>query len=357
MINSRLHYLDFLRASMLILGVAVHASLSDADGGELEPVRFFSELFRMGCFFILSGYFTTLIYHRFSKTDFYRKRLTLTLVPAIFAVIILVPVSNHLMDIYFTKANIGNNYYLSWMGHAWFLYALTIYTVIFPVLETIVKRYLKYIERFSGKHIPIAFGILFMVMTCIVLRKVSTEVMPYLGISEYHQFFVTEVIYYFPLFITGIAMFQNKESLPYITSRQNIWLVCSVLSVSLLAFLLTLEYESRLSQIIYHNLVHPFLRYSSAFSLSAFFIALTYRFMSNHNPVTRLISESSYSVYLIHYVLVAGTLLILQGLNLDIYSRFLVAFILASVIGVVVHHSLIKRFSVLTLLINGKSTK
>src|SRR4051812_7884726 len=50
----RVHHLDFLRASMMILGVFVHASHADYDLGDYQAIRFFSGSFRMACFFLIS---------------------------------------------------------------------------------------------------------------------------------------------------------------------------------------------------------------------------------------------------------------------------------------------------------------
>lgn len=55
--GARLHHLDFLRASMMVLGVLVHASHADFDNGEYEIIRFLSGSFRMACFFIIAGFF------------------------------------------------------------------------------------------------------------------------------------------------------------------------------------------------------------------------------------------------------------------------------------------------------------
>src|SRR6185503_10344572 len=79
----RAHHLDFLRGSMMLLGVVVHASHADYDLGSYEPIRFLSGSFRMACFFIISGYFSAAMLARYPAGDFLRRRLLALGVPAL----------------------------------------------------------------------------------------------------------------------------------------------------------------------------------------------------------------------------------------------------------------------------------
>ena len=91
----RLHALDLVRASALLLGVVFHAGLSFYPGpqfwivadvsrsGAIAATGFILHSFRMATFFLLAGYFGRMIYHRYGAAYFIRsraKRIALPLV-------------------------------------------------------------------------------------------------------------------------------------------------------------------------------------------------------------------------------------------------------------------------------------
>ncbi len=85
--TDRLHGLDALRATALLLGVVLHASMSyfpvtiwivpDTDNSPAASVLFFAiHLFRMTAFFLIAGLFAHMMLHRRGTAGFIRDRLT-----------------------------------------------------------------------------------------------------------------------------------------------------------------------------------------------------------------------------------------------------------------------------------------
>ena len=75
--STRIHYLDNLRAVAMLLGVYLHAALAYAQPAQsvwlatdttasvaIDASIWFIHLFRMGLFFLLSGYFAKLVIER-----------------------------------------------------------------------------------------------------------------------------------------------------------------------------------------------------------------------------------------------------------------------------------------------------
>jgi glucan biosynthesis protein C len=105
--TSRLHHLDALRAAAMLLGIVLHASLAYTggpwivrdDGHVGFAVAFFAiHGFRMQLFFLLSGFFTALLWRRLGLAGMLRQRAArialpllvgmLTIVPALWAVVL-----------------------------------------------------------------------------------------------------------------------------------------------------------------------------------------------------------------------------------------------------------------------------
>jgi surface polysaccharide O-acyltransferase-like enzyme len=103
----RYHALDALRATMMLLGLALHsaASYTARPHGAAWPyhdpqtspwfdlVVFFIHLFRMPVFFVVAGFFGALLFYRDGSYGMARHRLKRLLVPLAFAWVILYPLT------------------------------------------------------------------------------------------------------------------------------------------------------------------------------------------------------------------------------------------------------------------------
>ena len=95
--------LDALRSFAMLLGIALHASLSffafpwpvhDTRRSDLLPLVLVAiHGFRMPLFFLLSGYFTMLVYHRRGLKSLLEQRLTRIFLPLVIATATIVPLN------------------------------------------------------------------------------------------------------------------------------------------------------------------------------------------------------------------------------------------------------------------------
>ena len=98
--------LDALRSFAMLLGIALHASLSffafpwpvhDTRRSDLLPLFLVAvHGFRMPLFFLLSGYFTMLVYRRRGLGSLLRQRFTRIVLPLAVAVATIVPLDTAL---------------------------------------------------------------------------------------------------------------------------------------------------------------------------------------------------------------------------------------------------------------------
>ena len=106
--SGRRHDLDALRAFAMLLGIALHASLSffpapwpaqDTHQNSLFGLfLLFIHGFRMPLFFIISGFFTMMLYRRRGLASLLRQRTARILVPCLIGLVTIVPLTNRAND-------------------------------------------------------------------------------------------------------------------------------------------------------------------------------------------------------------------------------------------------------------------
>jgi len=99
-IAGRLHHLDALRATAMLLGIVLHASLAYTGGpwivrdeghGGFAVVLFAIHGFRMQLFFLLSGFFTALIWRRLGLVGLLKQRAARIALPLLVGMFTIVP--------------------------------------------------------------------------------------------------------------------------------------------------------------------------------------------------------------------------------------------------------------------------
>ena len=99
--QSRQHHFDALRGFAMLLGIGLHASLSLAgvpwiviDNTKSDWLKWFFESihgFRMQLFFVVSGYFTMLLYRRRGLSSLLEQRFQRVLVPCLLGLVTVIP--------------------------------------------------------------------------------------------------------------------------------------------------------------------------------------------------------------------------------------------------------------------------
>lgn len=207
--GSRIHSLDGLRATAMLLGILIHGlnayrtdfsfiwSVQDASRHvAADYLGHVIHAFRMPLFFILSGFLTHMVYHRVSWREFLARRFHRVVVPMLLGVFTLIPLNTLVGE--FAQAHAGpprlnlfdaklwkdreaiaadpsraaaaappadNPFdlvknapwplpYLRYvsLGHLWFLYDLTVFFLIVPGLAGLIGRGLgeERLARFDG---------------------------------------------------------------------------------------------------------------------------------------------------------------------------------------------------------------
>jgi glucan biosynthesis protein C len=347
--SGRLHHLDFLRASLMFLGVLVHASHADYDLGTFEPVRFLSGSFRMACFFLISGYFAPSLLERYGASQFLRKRLLLLAVPAVFCSIVLNPFALHAMRHYLATAPTRVAVALNWHLHVWFLFALMLYTCLSIPLVLATRTVCQHSDRARSAARAEWPWMLVITLSSAIALKAFEKWAPLLpGYFQYKEI-CEPALEDFPYFAFGVLMSESPRSFDFAHRRPGLWAPIALALLGARAL-----YEPHAITSTSEHLLHLGLGYATAFACSFALLGLTQRYVTEPRRWVRLTSESAYTVYIVHYLIIAVSLCIAQGWDLSIAGRAAFAASTALAGGLAIHFWGVRSSALVALLLNGR---
>jgi glucan biosynthesis protein C len=262
--KQREYFLDSIRAWLMLLGIPFHLSLiysghqwhvnSATSSAGFTLFNDFIHAFRMQVFFVISGYFSYMLYLRYPLKRWWKVRVLRVGIPMLAAIplltlpqfLMLLSVKGqaetwHLLSGY-EKYNA-----LAWelISHLWFLLVLI-------VLTTLGITLFKYINNTTGKNqsapkkpptlfklslIFLGFGLLYA-----GLRRLILIYYPALLGDGLFNFVVMQTLFYLPFFMLGALIF-TRESLKALFITPSIG--CTLGSaIALAAYILNQRYGS-----------------------------------------------------------------------------------------------------------------
>lgn len=348
--SERLHHLDFLRAALMFLGVLVHASHADYDLGTFEPVRFFSGSFRMACFFLISGYFAPSLLERYGPRRFLGKRLLLLAVPALFCSAVLNPFALHAMRHYLATAPVATEPALNWHLHVWFLFTLMLYTCAAIPLVLATRSVCQH-SNGARSLARVEWPWMLLVTLCsMFVLKVSEKWAPLLpGYFQYKEI-IEPAFEDFPYFAFGVLMSESPRVFDFAHRKPGLWAPAALTLLGARAI-----YEPHAILSTPAHLLHLGLEYATAFSCSFALLGAVQRYVTQPWRWVRLTSESAYTVYIVHYLIIAVSLCIAQSWGLSVAGRAAFAASTALAGGLAIHFWGVRSSPLLALLLNGRT--
>ena len=360
----RLYHLDALRSFAILYGLLVHT----ATLGVSWPLTLISDVsgyFRMGTFFLVSGFFAALVLSRLQPKLFLERRAVALLVPLFCGIVLLNPVTNWLIWCWHNPP-LGLIDYLSrvaqgtlpagrgpmvWHLHLWFLVSLGFYAAMAPVVVALSRR----LPR-ALRSLPDAFAALpgwlcvavvatGVAVTALMLR-IGYEVVLEPVVPTAAAWLVRTSLYYWPLFLTGMLAFHHAA---FLNRFQTVSLPALILGIAGVVLLRqTLPASGTLWEVL-QILTRAFLTTAAIAALLAVFR----RWFSAPGFLSRQ-ADAVYSIYILHFVLIYLIAHGLRLLDLPPMALFFAVAALTFLAAMALHRFGIRPVPLFSLMFNGK---
>lgn len=332
---SRFHELDALRAFAMLLGVVLHASLFLVTkdwvvvAKEVSPALPYDEIvfvihgFRMPVFFLLSGFFTALLWQRRGTRSLVNHRMKRVGLPLLIGLFTIVPIQSlwwiftHNSDV--DAGTVLWTIVLSWLWslhHLWFLWVLLLLVGLFVVLTAVGLKFDN--QRIWWVLIPL-------VLVPQILMTEQTW-----GADTSTQLWINPVVlaYYACFFLFGAFMYQRK----LIFGPR--WTFALIPMIPVFFVGLYLEFVSKAE---YAHFASSILQVVYAWTMSCGLMGLFKLIASKDRPWVRYISDASYWIYLWHLVLIYGSQWVAAELTFNVHLEVMLIIVVVTAALLVVY--------------------
>jgi glucan biosynthesis protein C len=360
---NRIYFMDAMRSVLMMLGVVLHSAqvfnpqqswLIHAD----KTTSFAAWLvevihtFRMPAFFVISGFFCALTLRKYKAFLFLKLRLKRIIVPVFFTAITLNLLQALILEHFgwrqFNAASFISNG--GWVSHLWFLINLVIYFIVFAVFYAMTHARLR-----AGFHNVVSvLNVLPMIVVILLLPFLSVAILALnkIGFPLYAKYGgvidMYALIKYLPYFAFGTLLVMNTKLLIKFSSINLVIL----LFISLAANYVTHNYQ--FSPGLVGNILEEYLLSLTVWGMVCMVFNVFHRFCNKPSPTWLFLSESSYTVYLFHHILVISFGLVL--IKLAVPAEFGLAMLISTIIVITlaIQKYVILNSRVLRFMFNGK---
>lgn len=379
--TERLHYMDNIRALAMLLGVVFHAAFAYSPlmhnlwfttGSEsswvFDFVAFFTHLFRMPVFFLISGFFAIMLIQKRGISGLLKNRSLRILLPFIIFVPILAIA--YMLSIGWAIGNVENlspmlQFFkmmqanpnapeppLSTM-HLWFLFNLFLFVLMAALMLKLKVLNANWLNKLvTAKFLVIVFPLL-------LVPALASQFAPHPAPEKFYPE-LWSIGFYGLFFLIGAVIF-NKQSLLEELARYKNWMLFAALAAyGYFYYTLppTITGEQVMAMIggFKFEMSHLPIAISEAYIavyMSFYILIQGKKFLNQHNHAIKLIADSSYWVYLVHMPILLMIQFVLADIALNMWLEFLISSILTFVIGFL-SYLLIVRWTPIGWMLNGK---
>jgi glucans biosynthesis protein C len=314
-VPSRYHALDSLRASMMFLGIVLHAMVAYAKSSPwlirplertsfYDPAILFIHAFRMPVFYAMAGFLTALLLEKYGWRRAIANRLWRIGVPFLLGCLLLVPLMFFLSATSKIGAERAWHYIVSERFlaqahpiHLWFLEYLLLLYAVAAVLVVLTSLLPEKVRRTGLALFRYGFRALWAPLPMAVLTYYCLLQMPWPGLQDPPSFAPTPHIllaYAIPFFF-GWLLYQAHELMDVLNRRAWLYgLLGLVLGVTYVVLLLSLPRVPATFHLF--RAVLALAMWCLIFGITGLFL----RYFSGHSPLWRYLCDSSYFIYLAH---------------------------------------------------------
>ncbi|QQO09995.1 acyltransferase family protein [Breznakiella homolactica] len=380
--NKREYYLDWLRIIVVLLLVPHHIAITFSHIGDAYvflPVKdnslyffiqsTFLNLWFMRMLFFVSGISTYYALKKRTNKEYFLERCKRLLLPAVFAIIAVCPVMAYFRalnlngfqgslfkfyPVFFTKFET----YLGW-AHFWFLIYLFMFSMVFLLLRVLIKNSAGPEEKI-GTFLARKKNIILPIVLFIVFEMILRPFFP--GIQNIVDDWAN-IMVYLSFFMLGYLFASRKECLDKIEENIPVFLGIGIIATTWVLFLKYAQnytdYFARLynTKEYQYKVITAFFQGAAEYSLVMLFTGIAKKVLNFKNRVYDYLSNTSFSLYMFHFILVNLVMYYLIRLNMNHYLMYILGIILVYVLFIVLFELVIKRIPFLRYICGIKTAK
>lgn len=401
---ARKHYhdIDGARSVLMFLSVALHAGTVYAPArpnitGNVDRADFFDwlifafHLFVTPTFFFVGGFFAVLLLSRRSAGDFIWNRFLRTAVPLIAIALTFNMIEHYLrwgdaggqgsfIDWVFSPAFVEVWASGVWQLHLWFLVSLIPMFLLAALIHSLLpeqsspRRLSVFLSEklavWITGSLPFAFALLLFASANTANFAVASQVPgAYDQITPGFQSWY-KLISEFPFFVIGVmaalsprllsALFEWRSWMPYAAAAALIFQPYAMYEQGYVIpfvrdFAMSMGVDIGPDRTIGVRWAMLFLNQLAIWTLVLFILQFFHRYFSHDSARTRWLADCALSMYLFHHCLVYIYGQWLTRVEWPIAIEFSVLTIAAAGTVIAIHELLVRRYSIVRLLFNGKT--
>lgn len=384
-VPERLHALDALRASALLLGVLLHAAMAympvptgwavrDASTSVLFSIFVLVvHSFRLEIFFLLAGFFGRLVHGRLGNAGFVRNRLQRIVLPLILGWFVVYPglcfawiwgmnpqgppppfLAAFVVALGSLRKMFAPAHDLS-LGHLWFLYYLALIYAGFLMLRAALRAWPRAqaaLTHAGDVLVRVAFrgargGLLLVALTWPVLLLMKNpgvdtpdkDILPH----------AAPLLLYGGCFALGWSLQRGRKALAGVADSWRAHTAVAVVGTLLTLAVAEPAMRAPGSTRMLFQLFFAAMMWGWALASLGLFL----RFRRSESPVWRYLADASYWVYLVHLPIVAATQVALSRASGSCWLKFILTSAIAAALSLASYHLLVRSTPIGTLL-NGR---
>lgn len=379
--SQRLYYMDNLRALAMLLGVLFHAALaysplmhnlwfttSSESSWLFDFFAFFTHLFRMPVFFLISGFFAIMLIEKRGVSGLLKNRAVRIVLPfVIFFPVLLIA---YMVSIGWAVENVKNLspmlQFIKMMQanpnapqpplttmHLWFLYNLFMFVLVLAIAHKANLLNRQWVTQLvSPKFVIFVFPLL-------LVPALANQFAPHPAPEKFYPE-LWSFGFYGLFFLVG-ALIYNKQSILVEFERYKHWLL--LVSLVLYGYFfytlpttITPEQTMQMMAGFKFDMSHLPVAIAEAYVavyMSIYLLIIAKKFLNQHSATIKLIADSSYWIYLVHMPVLLMVQFVLADVDLGIWIEFLVSSLLTFLICFV-SYLIIVRWTPIGWMLNGK---
>lgn len=354
--GKRVHSLDALRASAMMLIVPVHICSLIAINGEpgtvLTGIGWAIHLFRLPLFFAMSGFFFSLVCTRRGARATLRRRAVRIGMPLAVGMVVLVPLLmllSQATDVSISTVGPAESTFGLAPSYLWFLWYLLLLDVCAMLLLHFAPRLLDSVRSGLAGAIGSPIGIVLLAIPTGLLLLGQAEWMP---AAPGGTLVVDPALfaYYATFFALGMALHSVPGRLEAVAEQSRRWGVAALATGSVALALFTLHNSGDPGAAV-HVVALLALGVATLTSLHAL-LGLASRHLNVERAPVRYLSDSSYWIYLSHLQFLVPLLALVLALGVP-WPVALPALTVATLALTIATYGLFVRYSAIGFVLNG----